>query len=54
MVALSPFCDVVRGARGESCSASGMVASVGRYGEDSFKPAGDENGSSSAIDFDLR
>ena len=31
-----------------------MVASVGGCGDDSLKPGGDENGSSSTIDFDLR
>lgn len=54
MVALSPFCDVVRGARGESCSASGMVASVGGCGDDNLKPRGDEKGSSFVAESDLR
>ena len=54
MVALSPFWDVVTGARGESCSAPGRVASVGGCGDDSLRPVGDENGSSITVDFDLR
>lgn len=54
MVASRPFWDVVTGARGDSCSATKMVASVGGCGDDSFKPVGDENGSSFAVDFVLR
>ena len=54
MVALSPLWNVVRSARGDSCSESGIVASACGCGDDSLKPAGDENGSSFVIDFDLR
>ena len=53
MVALSPLCDVVRGARGDCCSSS-MVASAGGCGDDNLKSIGDENGSSFAADLDLR
>jgi hypothetical protein len=54
MVASSPLCDVVRDARGDCCSSSGMVASIGGCGDDSLKPTGDEKGSSFAADLDLR
>ena len=54
MVALSPACDVVREAKGDSCSALGIVASVGGCGDDNFKAVGEEKGSSFAIELDLR
>ena len=54
IVASNSLCDVVRAQREIVVRPSGVVASAGGCRDDNLPPIGDENGSSFAVDLDLR